>query len=238
MSATIAGKPTSFTTMLDPSGGVIGMNDRNQFVHLGFPDDLADGNHNIGEHGVSAYVGGDHSGAAVRGKLKDFKRGDSDRAIIQGKFEFTAVDEYDREIEVKDGAFSVSATPAAKADASGVASATFDPELATNAGFVADHFSYSGTPDKPGSVWVRQDENVQGGLSSLGVLFTLVHDDPANPAVGNAFMTLHQSIVPATLLSPATVDFTPGRALEIRFEVEFSYVGRSHRSKGSLVLDL
>ncbi len=224
--------------MLDPSGGVIGMNDRNQFVHLGFPDDLADGNHNIGEHGVSAYVGGDHSGAAVRGKLKDFKRGDSDRAIIQGKFEFTAVDEYDREIEVKDGAFSVSATPAAKADASGVASATFDPELATNAGFVADHFSYSGTPDKPGSVWVRQDENVQGGLSSLGVLFTLVHDDPANPAVGNAFMTLHQSIVPATLLSPATVDFTPGRALEIRFEVEFSYVGRSHRSKGSLVLDL
>lgn len=238
MSATIDGKPTSLTTTIDPSGGVIGINDRSQFVYIGFPEDLADGNHDIGEHGVSAYVGGDHSGAAVRGKLKDFKRGESDREIIQGKFEFTAVDENDHDIEVKDGAFSVSATPAVKADASGVASATFDPELATNAGFVADHFSYSGTPDKPGSVWVRQDENVQGGLNSLGVLLTLAYHDPANPTVVDAFMTLHQSVVPATLLSPGTVNFTPGRNIDIQFEVGFSYLGRSYKSKGSLTLAL
>lgn len=238
MSATIDGKTTSLTTTIDPSGGVIGINDRDQFIYIGFPEELADGNYNIGEHGISAYVGGDHSGAAVRGKLKGFKRGESDRVIIQGKFEFTAVDENDREIEVRDGAFSVTATPAAKAGASGVASATFEPELATNAGFVADHFSYSGTSDKPGSVWVRQDENVQGGLNSLGALLTLNYQDPANPTVGDVFMTLHQSVIPATLFVPSKVTFTPGQSIEIQFEVEFSYLSQPYRSKGSLMLDL
>lgn len=238
MSATIDGKPTSFTTTIDTSGGVIGINDRNQFVYIGFPEELADGNYDIGEHGVSAYVGGDHSGAAVRGKLQDFKRGESDRVIIQGKFEFTAVDENDREIEVKDGAFTASAALAAKADASGTASATFDPELATNAGFVADRFSYSGTPDKPDSVWVRQVENVQGGLNSLGTLVTLDYLDPANPTVANLLMVIHQSLLTSRPLKPATVKFTPGQSVEIQFEVEFSYIGQSYQSKGSLKLDL
>lgn len=238
MSATIDGKPTSLTTKIDPSGGVIGINDRNQFVYIGFSEDIADGNYNIGEYGISAYIGGDHSGAAVRGKLKDFKRSESDRVIIQGKFEFTAVDENGLEIEVSDGAFSVSAISAAKANASGVASATFKPELASNAGFDADHFSYSGTSDKPSLVWVRQDENLQGDLNSLGVLFTLIYDDPANPTVRNAFMTIHQSVVPATLFSPAVVSLTPGQTIEIQFDVEFSYMGESYRSKGLLTLNL
>ncbi|WP_313741529.1 hypothetical protein [Pseudomonas sp.] len=238
MSATIDGKLMPFVTAIDPCGGVIGINDEDHFIYIGFPNDLGNGNYDIGEHGVWAYVGGDHSGEAVHGKLEDFERDESGKATIQSKFEFTAVDENDREIEVKDGVFSVSTAQPAKIDATNAASATFDPALASNAGFFANRFSYSGTSEKPGPFLVKQDENVQGGLSSLGALLNLDYQDSANPTLGCVFMIIDQAVVSATLSSPGTVKLTPGQDIEIQFEVEFSYGGRSYRSKGSLMLNL
>lgn len=82
------------------------------FMFLAFPDDIGDGNHEIGPYepgakGVWAYFASSTGGYATRGSITGLKWNREKKTLQAGSFEFEGTAENNQGFSIKEGQFNV-----------------------------------------------------------------------------------------------------------------------------------
>lgn len=219
----------------DTTGGVIGMEDRERFIYLGFPKDIKEGTYEIGQDDVRAHVSAGYSAEAVSGTLTVQSAGTTN-GKIEGKFDFVAKSEVG-EIPVTGGRFTVVIGVSTTDQGSGSASAKLDKPLEGNSIIEVKNIAYNGEPTAPTALFATQTEGLQGGLHRLGVIFLLQYDDQDQVSIKQALMAIDYAALPTSELQVSRLDWQSGKHLSFDFTLKFSYNGSDHAIEhGSLKL--
>jgi hypothetical protein len=213
----------------DPLGGVLGIRNPAQgveeFIYIGFPLGIKDGDHTLGEGGTSAYLGSDVSGPAHSGVIQSLVW-NREECGVAGKFEFNGKDEYARDFQVSKGVFDIAYEKPASTlqrNTASAASAVIVPALKDNAEFNANERGYNGDRERPTFVAVKQSIGLEGGLLALGAVFLLEYDQNNQPSVKRAFASVNHGLIAAEDYAITQLAWAPGKALSFAFTLAFHY---------------
>ncbi|CAM3856558.1 hypothetical protein CCOS865_00987 [Pseudomonas reidholzensis] len=216
--------------VFDTLGGVMGirklMQEGESFVYIGFPLDIEDGDHLVGQGGVSAHLGGDQSGVAEAGRVQGLKWNRTD-GTLTGKFEFSGKDENGQAFTVTGGEFNLvvsDCSQALQAQTASTACAIIAPALRGNTRIGTTTLVLDDR-ERPSFIEARQTLDLVGGVWRLGAAFFVTYDEQGLPEITRAFATVDNGGYLARDVSITRMNWVPGEGLSFDFALSFDYNG-------------